>query len=352
MYEYASTIGAISEFTYTPRTMTCFLLHNFDSSIEGRMRKNRSVRLIGGFLFLLLAALPGRAEERVSNLDAKVSDDGSIVAVVRYRSSGAEMRIARLDDEPIQWRRVDIPKLTQSFNFGNSNDEILITYGENQKDKSSTVHLAGVPLNVSNRPLKEYASSDVFLAFPVQISDGSILVLSGLYRAESGQVPEKIWKIIRQGIPPETIGQAFPRYGGYPTVIGTGFYAIEPVYSPVGGPPKLHRWALPGGALPDVAHQLTSNTNSLKCTRQGDFCLRGHTYLENFQYLGRVVVLANGKECPLSDLPKRIDRIDVAENARVAAIVVARDAHAPRRVRVLKFANDSCQLIKNIQVEG
>jgi len=316
------------------------------------MHPIRSWRLVNSILLLGLFTLLGcSSKERPSNLDAKLSQDGTMVAVVRYRPSGAEMRVARLDRRPIQWSRVDIPALTQTFNFGNRNDEILITYGKNHQDKPYTVHLAGVPLNETNRPLREYASSDVFLAFPEQLADGSILVLSGLYRTKTGSVPEKIWQIVTPGNWPRTIGEPFTGFGGEPGVIGTGFYAIEPVYKPAGAGPKLHLWALPGGGVPNVAHLLTQHTSGLACTDHGDLCLRRQTFTNEFQFLGDLTAITNGKDCPLSELPRRIDRVHVAKNARVAAVVVAKDAYAPRKLRILEFARESCEVINDIRTD-
>jgi hypothetical protein len=307
---------------------------------------------IGSVLLLSLLALPGCSSERSSNLDAKLSHDGTKVALIRYRSSGAEMRIAQLDHEPVQWTRIDIPELTQSFNFGNNNDEVLITYGKNHKDQPLTMHLAGVPLNGTSRLIKEYGNSNVYLAFPEQLDDGSILFLSGLYRTESGRVPAKIWQIIKPGSTPQTISKPWVSMGSRPLVVGTGFYSVEAVYPPGPPGPKLYLWALPGGAAPEVSRYLTSYTSGLYCVSQNDFCLREVTYSNGNSYRDELIALANGRECPILGLPQWIDRINVAASARIAAVVVAEDSSSPREVRILRFASDSCRLINNTKLEN
>lgn len=316
------------------------------------MRKCKTGSFASRILLLLVSVLAACDKDLPSNVDAKISHDGSRIAVIRHKSSGTEMTVIDVDSPQIHSSRVVVPALTRSANFGNSKDDVLITYGERHKDTPYTMHLAGLSLKDPRHTVTEYASSDVYLAFPEQLDDGSILVMSGLYRTKDGYIPEKIWWLVRPGEQVRIVGDPWLGLGGPPRIVGAGFYEVEPVYRPPDAGPKLHGWALPSGAVPDVSRFLTKDTNDLSCTRNGSFCLRSQFFISsNGEYHGKLTALANGKECPVPGLPPRIDRVNVAANVPVAVVVVADDAYRPRTVNVLQFASNSCQLTRNIRVE-
>ena len=301
-------------------------------------------------LLLTMAGLMAACNERPKTgpvLHTTISSDGRMLATLMYAGTDAHLLRVRNLDTDTTWRHVTAPPWTQSIRFGLRGHELLLTHKTPGLPASDL--LSRIDLDHPERgPQTIYSAPD--LSFPVEVEPGKIMVRTHRpppTAAAAISPGDFYWILVGPDQTAQPVGpQSMFPYAA-PEIVGRGFFWTE---DQIGlqqeDHPRLLRFALPGGDVPDIsASHLEKNTFSIRCDRQARRCLR--SYIANFGHSGPFVydveVILGEKRGPVVGVAGFGDPMSITPDGNAAIMSLALASGQPRHVVVMHFKPQQCE---------
>lgn len=285
-----------------------------------------------------------------------ISSDGKLVATLeRIGTAAPRLRIKWLDkDEP--WQELPAPKFTNSIRFGLKGYELLMTH--DLPDNLSMAQLTRWDVSDLNKESQTIYQAP-YLAFPVEVKPGEILVRTCEPKGDGGQDrcqrgPGSYWILVKPGhepirVTPKGVLLVFDQ----PNVTDKGFFWVyrKPA-DPDPNPkyPELLAYSLPRGEAPRFDVTRVGANESVQCDRAVQRCLRifvkgMHTidspHYRKFIYAPEI--LYGAQSCKIEGLSGYFDERSVTPDGLTAVMALAPTADQPRHVVVMRFKPGQCE---------
>lgn len=266
------------------------------------------------------------------NGDAKVSSDGSLIAVMERGKAGVELKVKKLNSNLSDWQKIPIPATSGSFNFSQLGKNILITYLDGQSGI-----LAKVDLGNANK-LTELYRSELSLAFPSEISSEKYLI-QAVTRVTPNGYPMHRWKVITVQQSVADVGEEFgPPYSNVSLVRDSGFFIV----TDADGIEKTRQFALPNGVTPNIKKYVAPETVDLTCDRSLENCIQVNRYLDESGYFFKLVRISNSEKCEMQGFPRWNQRVSITPDGKHALVVASRNSQTRPVLELVTFVNNVC----------
>jgi hypothetical protein len=285
-----------------------------------------------------------------------ISSDGRLVATLeRIGTATPLLRIKWLDrDEP--WQELPAPMFTNSIRFGLKGYELLMTH--DLPDNSNMAQLTRWDVSDLNKE-SQTIHQGPFLAFPVEVKPGEILVRTCVPKGDGGQDscqrgPGSYWILVKPGHEPirVTLNRVLLVFG-QPNVTDKGFFWVsrkpaDPDPNPKH--PRLLAYPLPGGEAPSFDVTRVEADESVECDRAVQRCLRifvkgKHPIDSPFfgQFIYAPEIFYGAQACKVEGLSGYFDERSITPNGLAAVMALAPAYDQPRHVVVMRFKPGQCE---------
>lgn len=273
--------------------------------------------------------------------DAKISPDGTVLAVIEYERTGAQLKTKTLSKTTSIWKTVSIPTSTGSFNFSPFGQQILITY----KSGVGGI-LAKIDLENGHK-LTELYRSELGLAFPNEISPGKYLIQAVVRASPNGYQIHR-WKVITPPHDVVNIGEEFgPPYSNVSIHKNSGFFIVTDAT----GVDKIRLFSLPNGVAPDIKKYVLQETVNLVCDRSVETCVQLNRYLDESGYFFKLTRISDSEKCEIQGLPRWIRSISITPDGKHVLILASINSQAKPFIELLSLTSSGCKNLVKITQE-
>lgn len=262
--------------------------------------------------------------------DAKISPDGSTLALLTFETGIAALKIKKSGTS--DWTKLSVPSGINSYGFMDSENSLLITYRQGEQSM-----LAKLSLD-DGQKLTELYRSGGGLSFPKEISFGKYLV-QAVARTTPDGYPIHHWLMIKSEGIPIKVGEEFgPPYSNVSLVNESGFFIV----TDAAGDKKIRLFEFPNGEKPDVKRYVKPDTTSLVCDRVVGTCLQLNRYLDKDGYFFKVMRVSGSESCEVNDLPRWVGNISITSDGKNALIVGAQSSQGRPMLVLLGLGSGIC----------
>ncbi len=272
---------------------------------------------------------------------AKLSPDGSVLAVMEFDKEGAQLKIKNVNQLHDDWQKIKIPISAGSFNFSQSGRSILITHREEKHGILSKIELDG------DYKITELYHSELGLAFPNEISSDQYLIQAVTRITKNGYSMHQ-WRVVASHNSVTNIGEEFgPPYSNVSLVKNSGFFIV----TDADGTEKIRLFSLPNGSLPDIDKYISQETHNLVCDLEVLNCIKKDRYSDKDGYYFRVFRISKNEQCELKGFPRWIRSISISPNGKHALIVASTDYKTKPVLETLSLSISDCANFTKITLE-